>query len=459
MKNYLVIVNVLFFVVTLAFVVFFIMLYNDYDALSQKIYGIRATEESPARPGELETVLNAKREQLEQEKTNYEALKEKYDVLLRELLIQKYRTFSMQIQEGDAQYYANNYTEDIKVASAIEEKIKTRKDAVIEELQKEDENLNRIIKEEGEIYTTTLKELIKNKKTVEEEIPREKEKHRNELSRLQTALAQMRQELKESLQQHQLIYQSPPRQGTVLVSDPNRKFVVINIGSNHGVRKNMRFEVFSETRGYNKKIKGVLVIRDIDPGTSTAVLLRQYEELNPVIPGDYIGNPFFRPLTSSIIKGKVVEFNSRESWIKINLGSVHGIVRDVVLNVYVPQKGAGVDVKARARVEEVNPNMSKCRVMFRTNTPIVKGDAVATQYSEAGAKEIVLVGDFVKKYNDRQIRDSLREFGHTVAENVSPDTDYLIVGSSGNIGAKKENARELGVMIMKEDDLLRYLSD
>ncbi len=405
------------------------------------------------------TVLKAKYDQLEQEEQNYDTLKEKFDVLLRNLQIQKFRTFSMQNQEGDAQYYANLYTENIKVASTVEEKIKTRKDAVIEELQKEDEELNRIIKEESDIYRQTLEELIKKKKTVEEEIPKEKEKHRNELSRLQTALAQMRQELKESLQQHQLIYQSPPKQGTVLVSDPNRKFVVINIGSNHGVRKNMRFEVFSETKGYDKKIKGVLVIRDIDPGTSTAVLLRQFEELNPVIPGDYIGNPFFRPLTSSIIKGKVLEFNPRESWVTINLGSSHGIVKDTVLNIYVPQKGADVDIKARARVEKVEPNMSKCRIVFRTNIPIVKGDAVATQYSESGAKEIVLAGDFVKKYTDEQIKSNLVRFGHTVAENVSPDTDYLIVGSSGSIGGKKENARELGVMIMKEDDLLRYLSD
>ncbi len=45
MKNYLDIVIVLFFVMTIAFIVFFIMLYEDYDELSQKIYGIRATDD------------------------------------------------------------------------------------------------------------------------------------------------------------------------------------------------------------------------------------------------------------------------------------------------------------------------------------------------------------------------------------------------------------------------------
>ncbi|MCM8758663.1 MAG: NAD-dependent DNA ligase LigA [Candidatus Omnitrophica bacterium] len=63
----------------------------------------------------------------------------------------------------------------------------------------------------------------------------------------------------------------------------------------------------------------------------------------------------------------------------------------------------------------------------------------------------------LKKYTREEMKTQLKKYGARVSENISKETDFLIVGE--NPGSKLEKARKLGVKIISEEEVLKMIEE
>jgi len=94
--------------------------------------------------------------------------------------------------------------------------------------------------------------------------------------------------------------------------------------------------------------------------------------------------------------------------------------------------------------------------LFKAGVRVEKPAPRQTKGSSLGLKgqTFVLTGSLETMTRDRA-KEKIRLFGGSVTESVSKQTDYLIVGE--NPGSKLEQAKKLGVKILKEKELLELL--
>ncbi len=118
--------------------------------------------------------------------------------------------------------------------------------------------------------------------------------------------------------------------GQIVTVDAYTDSASINLGKRQRVKHGMLFEVYSITPGGEQNIKGraeVLTVGDL----ASAVALRDVEPANPVLPGDYLRNPFLRPHPKFVVAGWFPpELDYREAEIKQLVRQWGGEVQDEV---------------------------------------------------------------------------------------------------------------------------------
>lgn len=130
------------------------------------------------------------------------------------------------------------------------------------------------------------------------------------------------------------------------------------------------------------------------------------------------------------------------------------------------------------RIDGVGPVMAKaCAQWFASDTnrallddllkEIRIGKAASPQDMQAGegednpvfGKVFVVTGSVVHFANRRQLQERIEESGGKVTGSVSKKTDYLINNDASSNSTKNRTARELGIPILTEDQLLEMLGD
>ncbi|MHC4504918.1 MAG: hypothetical protein ACYTFI_16565, partial [Planctomycetota bacterium] len=168
------------------------------------------------------------------------------------------------------------------------------------------------------------------------------EEKRKKRSRLETEYVQIREELQSYMKREDPEVDTT-FDGVVIVADISTRQAAINIGQRHGVKANMRFEVFQLRQGGRRVVKGFVIVRDVGRETASCIIMdkairlprcptgdytaAQPEELfcpyhagaggagsraqrlkaipkevnmgmkveDPIVVGDLVGNPFFKP--------------------------------------------------------------------------------------------------------------------------------------------------------------------
>jgi hypothetical protein len=138
--------------------------------------------------------------------------------------------------------------------------------------------------------------------------------------------------------------------------------------------------------------------------------------------------------------GKIILVDVKNKIVRLNLGSDDHIYRGLTFSVYdrdvpIPRDGKG---KAEIEVFDVGKNISTARIISETpKNPIMADDTVANLvWDSSKANVFVIAGDFdlngdgtIDEGAAGKIKALIEKWGGQVTDNISPNTDFLILGS------------------------------
>ena len=93
----------------------------------------------------------------------------------------------------------------------------------------------------------------------------------------------------------------------IVHAEPALGYTWINLGHNHGLRRNIRFQVYRFVKGGRQQVKGVIEVRRIEDDMAQCAILEDQQvrdpvtgkiitvpdRNDPVVKGDLIRNPYF----------------------------------------------------------------------------------------------------------------------------------------------------------------------
>ncbi|MFC1582914.1 BRCT domain-containing protein, partial [Planctomycetota bacterium] len=124
-------------------------------------------------------------------------------------------------------------------------------------------------------------------------------------------------------------------------------------------------------------------------------------------------------------------------------------------------RGGGKYVpKGIIEVKEVDAKLGYCYMLSLNNIsdPIIPGDLVGSPiYDKSEKKKFFVAGDF-EKYQNADIKKLIQESGGVVVEAINLYTDFVVLGIK-NVGTARTDAIEMGVVMMNESQMLKYLMD
>ncbi|MGB2820295.1 MAG: hypothetical protein WBF17_04900 [Phycisphaerae bacterium] len=136
--------------------------------------------------------------------------------------------------------------------------------------------------------------------------------------------------------------------------------------------------------------------------------------------------------------GKVLRVLADENLVYINIGSKNRVTEDLRLTVYpytgIPDSGAG---KAVVEVINVSDSVSECRIIEQAkDDPVIPGDLVANLvYDALRTYSFVVEGEFdidgsgvPSIAGNKAIKELVRRYGGRLMNDVSIDSDYVILG-------------------------------
>ncbi len=273
--------------------------------------------------------------------------------------------------------------------------------------KKNDERIKEITVEIGK----TTKEIEDFKKSVEAE----KQKLDKEKTGLRNVQSN-RERLVEELVKREAPDGLPPV-GKILTSDPEHNMAVINLGTRHGAKPGMRFEVFQVRRGNKRVHKGYLEVKTSHPEVSSCAIL-----VNEV---------------------------------HLPRCSICGYTATNVREAYCPRCTRPGTSQGAQRLRDV-----KIVVLGKSVTdPIVKGDLLFNPFfSPAGVKRYAVSGQPLimrhRDYSVKAIKKAIQFHGNVVDEKLSAKTDVLVALRGGE---DRKRAMELGIKIVYGWQLFRYL--
>jgi hypothetical protein len=158
----------------------------------------------------------------------------------------------------------------------------------------------------------------------------------------------------------------------------------------------------------------------------------------------------------SKIDGHILSAMNERNFVVLDIGQRERVRTGLRFRVYDPEKtGGDTDGKGMVQITRVAETTSVAEILSVADRfdPFVKGDALVSEIFSKNRKETyVVVGQF-KSFSAEQIKKLIQESGGTVADTVTYQTDYLIVGGVYR-GEAVNKAMQFGVEIIREDKFL-----
>jgi len=209
--------------------------------------------------------------------------------------------------------------------------------------------------------------------------------------------------------------------GQVISADQNTNLAMVNLGARQGVRPGMLFDVFELKKDGKKVRKAKLRLQKVESQQSTAVILAA------------------RPVPRSC---PLCGWSTTDT---------------TMLFCTYCRGGEPPELKDVVRLVEGTSNMAVVAPDFLN--PVAKGDWISSPFYLGGknrkAFAFAIAGQPVG-HSRQEIYTFLKENGCTLAEDITIDTDFAIVGTGPNVDEDLKKARGLGVSILREQDLFNF---
>ncbi len=139
--------------------------------------------------------------------------------------------------------------------------------------------------------------------------------------------------------------------------------------------------------------------------------------------------------------GKIIKTMLDQGIVYINLGEKDRITPGLPFTVYSSETGIPPDGKGKAQilVNNVYPNTSECRIVqYDKADPVIEGDEIANiVFDPTRTYSFVVEGEFdlygerrPDPLGNRRVRSLIEQFGGKVAEDITIDTDFVVLGEA-----------------------------
>ncbi len=167
--------------------------------------------------------------------------------------------------------------------------------------------------------------------------------------------------------------------------------------------------------------------------------------------------------------GTVVNADEALGLVYLDIGAEHGLKRGTPFKVWSYGKGKQKVAKGTIEVREVRGDYAVAGVTSTVDplNPIGKGDKVSNVYFDRGkAPEFVFLGQIPGRYNNEEAARILRSRGAVVADKVTANTDFLVVGRQATSSGTEEELEDsepfkravlYGVELLRGEELVQYI--
>jgi hypothetical protein len=160
--------------------------------------------------------------------------------------------------------------------------------------------------------------------------------------------------------------------------------------------------------------------------------------------------------------GRLVSLLSSAGRAWIDLGRVNHLRKGLVFRVFQYGKGGKKHYKGRVEVQSVDEKMSEVRIVDEVDEldPIVGGDYVSSPFYDPKAEPVfVLAGtEFESREVTREgVIAKMQSYGAKIQDKVDLSADFLVAIKNYENTPEYKSARDLGVTIIRERDLLEFI--
>ena len=192
----------------------------------------------------------------------------------------------------------------------------------------------------------------------------------------------------------------------------------------------------NEEKDSRKELNQKLLKTQAELRMAQEKMQRIQEELKKLVPVPDSEAAAFKP------DGKIILIDEKNKIVRLNLGTDDRVYRGLTFSVYdrgvpIPRDGKG---KAEIEVFEVEKNISTARIVSQLSgkNPVMTDDAVANLVWDSSKTNVfVIAGDFdldgngsIDEGGAEKIKALIEKWGGRVADGVSPNTDFLVLGSA-----------------------------
>jgi len=160
--------------------------------------------------------------------------------------------------------------------------------------------------------------------------------------------------------------------------------------------------------------------------------------------------------------GEIVNILSSTGKAWINLGRKQNLRSGIVFRVYQEGKGGKKHLKGAAEVQKVGEETSEVRISEELDSldPIVVGDKVSSLFYDPKARPVfVFAGSELETTEVTRgwVESKIEGYGAEIRKGVDINTDFLVAIKNYENSPEYKAARELGVTIIRERDLLEFI--
>jgi NAD-dependent DNA ligase len=235
------------------------------------------------------------------------------------------------------------------------------------------------------------------------------------------------------------------RQANEIMQDYNELKVLMQQTADEQVKT--LYAQLEEERANLKTQNQELLKTKAELETAENMLKRSQEELAKVKP------PPDREVAAFKSDGEILLVDDQAKVVHLNIGSDKHVYQGLTFSVYdrnapIPKDGKG---KAEIEVFDIAKNFSAARVLrSEIKRPILQGDIVANLIWDSDKTNVfVIAGDFdinkdgvIEPDGTDKIKGLIEKWGGKVADTISIDTNYLVLGNQPQV-LKKPTPEDL----------------